>query len=109
MIIYFIFNITNFSVIITFLTNLPVSVVLILLNFLTNSSFLLTYLVYLVSNVPLSNLSTLLFKLLKPLGTFFNLSISNLSTSDFKLGKSGFLAKSNVSTHVAFFISVFVA
>ena len=33
-----------------------------------------------VSNLPISNLSTLLFKLLKPLGTFFNLSISSLST-----------------------------
>ena len=43
-------------------------------------------------------LSNLLFKLLKPLGTFFNLSLSNLSISDFKLAKSAFLAKDDVST-----------
>ena len=30
------------------------------------------------------------FQLLKPLGTFFNLSISSLSTLDFKLAKSTF-------------------
>ena len=56
-----------------------------------------------VSNFPMSNLSALLFKLL---GTFFNLSMSNLSTSDFKLAKSVFLAKSDVSTPVAFFKSL---
>ena len=44
-----------------------------------------------------------IFKLFKPLGTFFNLSISNLSISDFKLSKSVFfLAKSDISTPVAF-------
>ena len=43
-------------------------------------------------------LSNLLFKLLKPLGTFFNLSLSNLSISDFELAKSAFLAKDDVST-----------
>ena len=38
-----------------------------------------------------SNLSTLLFKLFKLVGTFFiYLSISNLSTLDFKLAKSTF-------------------
>ena len=51
----------------------------------------------------ISNWSTLLFKLLNLFGIFFNLSISNLSTSNFKLSKSVFLAKSNVSTTVAFF------
>ena len=56
----------------------------------------------------MSNLSTLLFKLLKQLGTFFNLSISNLSTSDFKSAKSVFLAKSNVSTTAAFLKSASV-
>ena len=45
-----------------------------------------------------------IFKLFKPLGTFFNLSISNLSISDFKLAQSVFLA-----TPVAFFKSSFVA
>ena len=54
------------------------------------------------TNLSTSNLSTLLFKLIKPLGTFFNLSISNLSTLDFKLAKLTFLAKSDVSTPVAF-------
>ena len=45
-----------------------------------------------------TNLTTLLFKLLKLRGTFFNLSIANLSTSDFELAKSAFLLKSYVST-----------
>ena len=40
------------------------------------------------TNLSISNLSTLLFKLVKPLVTFFNLSIPNLSTSDFKLAES---------------------
>ena len=61
------------------------------------------------TNLSTSNLSTLLFKLLKLVGTFFNLSMPNLSTSDFKLAKSVFLAKSDVSTLVAFFKSVFLA
>ena len=46
---------------------------------------------------------SLLFKLIKLLGTFFNLLISNLSTSDFKLAKLTFFAKSDVATSVAFF------
>ena len=45
---------------------------------------------------------TLLLKLLKLFGTFLNLPLSNLSTSDFKLANSLFLAKSDVSTPVAF-------
>ena len=81
---------------------------LILLTFPTNSSYsvflttlFLTTLLSLLkltgvsSNLPISNLSTLFFKLLKPLDTFLNLSISNLSTSDIKL--SIFLVKSSVS------------
>ena len=56
----------------------------------------------------MSNLSWLLFKLSKLLGMFFNSSISYLSTSDFKLVKSFFLAKSDLSTLVAFFKSAFV-
>ena len=55
------------------------------------------------TNLSKSNLSTLLFKLLKLVGTFFSLSISNLSTSDFTLAKSTFLAKDYVSIPVAFF------
>ena len=50
------------------------------------------------TNLSTSNLSALLFQLLEPLGTFFNLSIYNL-----------FLAKDDVSTPVAFFKSAFVA
>ena len=46
--------------------------------------------------------------MLKLLGVFFNLSISNLSKSDFKLDKSVFLTKSDLSTPVAFFKSEFV-
>ena len=42
------------------------------------------------TNLSTSNLSTLLFKVLKLVGTFFNLSRSSLSTSDFKLIKSIF-------------------
>ena len=45
--------------------------------------------------------------LVKLLGTYFNLSIPNLSTSGFKLAKPIFLAKSDVSTSVAFFKSAF--
>ena len=61
------------------------------------------------TNLSKSNSSTLLFKLFKSLGTFFNLSNFNLSTSDFKLGKLVFLAKDDASTPVAFFKSAFVA
>ena len=87
------------------------------LTFLTNSSYsvlLTTYLVFLffttsrsllkstelVSNLQMSNLYTLFFKLLKSFGIFSNLSI-HISTSDFKLAKSAFLAK-YVSTPFAF-------
>ena len=56
-----------------------------------------------------SNLSTLLFELLKLVGTFSNLSISNLSILDFKLAKSTFLANFNESTPTAFFKSHIVA
>ena len=57
----------------------------------------------------MSHLSTLLFKLFKPIGTFFDLSISNLSTSDFKVAKSVLLAKYDGSTGAAFLKSVFIA
>ena len=45
----------------------------------------------------------------KPTETVFSLSISILSTSDSNPGKSGFVAKLDVSTPVAHFKSVFVA
>ena len=48
------------------------------------------------NNLSTSNLSTLLFQLLKLAQTFFTLSISNLLTLDFKLAKSTFLAKDDV-------------
>ena len=95
--------------------------VLILLTILTNSLFsvfLTTFFTSIlnllkptgvVSNFPISSLSTLLFKLLKLFGTIFNLSMSNLSTLDFKLAISIFLAKSDVSTPIAFLKSDFVA
>ena len=47
--------------------------------------------------------------MLKLVETFFSLSISNLSILDFKLAKSTFLAKDDVSIPVSFFKSVFVA
>ena len=53
-------------------------------------------------HVSASNLSTLLLKLLKLFGTFFDLSISNSFTLDFKLAKSVFLAKDDVSAPIAF-------
>ena len=55
-----------------------------------------------------SDLSTLPFKLVTLVGTFFILSISNLSTLDLKLAKPTFLANFDVSTPVAFFKSAFV-
>ena len=54
------------------------------------------------------NLFTLLFKLLKLLGIFFNLLISYLSTSDLKLAKSTFLENFDESTLIAFFKPVLV-
>ena len=55
-----------------------------------------------------SNLSKLLFKLLKPLYTLSNSSMYNLSISDFRLGKWAFSENLNVSKPVAFFKSDFV-
>ena len=48
----------------------------------------------------------LIFKLLKPLGTFLIYQYLQLSTTDFKLAKSTFF---DVSIPVAFFKSAFVA
>ena len=62
-----------------------------------------------VSNLPISNLSTLLFKLLKPVGTnisiFSNISISNLSISGFKLAKSAFFLQNLMYQHLLRFLS----
>ena len=54
-------------------------------------------------------MSTLLFKSLKLLGTFSNLSVSYLSILDFKLAKPTLLAPVYVLTPVAFLKSDFVA
>ena len=43
-----------------------------------------------------------LLNLLKLTGTVFKLLVSNSSTSNFKLAKLAFLAKSDVTTPVAF-------
>ena len=61
------------------------------------------------TNLSTSNLSTLLFKFLKLVGTFFNSSIANISTLDFNLSKSTFLAIFDASKPVAFFKSAFAA
>ena len=55
-----------------------------------------------------SSLTTLL-SLLKSTGVVYNLPISNLSTLDFKLAKSTNLVNFDVSTPVAFFKYDFVA
>ena len=55
------------------------------------------------TNLLTSNLFILFFKFFKLVGACFNLSISNLSTLDFKLTKSVFLAKDDLSTPAAFF------
>ena len=62
--------------------------------FLTSSSYVL------FSTISFSTKS---FSLLKSVGIVFNLSISSSSTIHFKLTKSVFLAKSDISTSVAFF------
>ena len=59
------------------------------------------------NNLSTHFLSTLLYKFLKLVGTFFSLPISNLATLDFNLAKATFLAKHDVSIPVAFFKSVF--
>ena len=48
------------------------------------------------TNLSKCKLSTLLFRLFKLVGIFFNLSISILSTLDFKLAKVNFLANFDV-------------
>ena len=78
----------------------PKMLFLLFLNFIIYTSFL-TKLFFTTSlssvkstetgtNLSISNLCTLLFKVFKPLDKHFNLSLSNLSTSDFKLAKSVF-------------------
>ena len=103
------------------LTESLVSIVSISLDFLTNSSYSVFFrtsifttalsllkLTRVISNLSICNLSTLLSKQLKPLNTFFNLSISYLSTSAFKLVKSDFLANFDVSTPFPFSKCAFI-
>ena len=89
-----------------FLTNLSYAVFLTTLLFPTSLS--LPKSTGVVCNLSISNLSTLLFKLLKSFGILSNLSISILSTFDLKVVKSTFLAKSDVSTSVVFLSQVFL-
>ena len=83
------------------------SSILLTLIFLTTSFFTKLFSLLesteTVINLSASNLSTLLFKLLKPLGLSFSLSTSNI-----KLAKSTFSANFDVSTPVAFLKSAFV-
>ena len=58
------------------------------------------------TNSSTSNLYTLLSILLKLVGRFSNLLISTLSILHYKLTKSNFLAKFDVSKPVSFFKSV---
>ena len=102
MIISFLFNFfsINFCVIVSFFDQITIISSLNIVNFFNQFIIFILFSLFkqtgIVSNSPIYNLSILLLKLFKPLGTFFSLSISNLSTSDFKLGKSDFLAKSDV-------------
>ena len=80
---------------------------IILILALYTSSFTILFILHKSAGIG-TNLSTLFFKLLKLIGTFFNVSLSDLFTSDFKLVKSDFLAKSEVSTLAQFFKSTFV-
>ena len=80
--ISFIYNIFDHSIMHIFFNNIVFTISLSLLKSAGAGTYLST-----------SNLSTLLFKLLKLLATFLNLSIPNLSASDFKLVKSVVFSK----------------
>ena len=75
-------------------------------NFIFTSSITILKSTGKVPNFPVFNLSTLLSKLLQPLGPFLIWSISNLSTLDFKVTKS--TTSFDISKPVAFFKSAFV-
>ena len=102
----FIFNFTNFCVIVSFLTKLLTLAVLfstavrtvivsklVILGTSPLASFILALREALVARLKMSGISSsiflahalyiYLFQQYKLLGTFFNLSVSNLSTSDF--------------------------
>ena len=83
---YFLFNLVNFRVMFSFLTNLLRSIAL---TFVTNSSY---------TPFLTTSFSTKLPKLLKSVETVFSLLLSCLSTSAFKLANSDITAKSDVST-----------
>ena len=84
-----------------FLTNSSYSVFLTTSFFTTSLSLLKSACV--VPDLPIFNLSTLCFKLLKSLRTFSNSSMSSLSVCDFKVARSAFSTNCDVSTFVVFF------
>ena len=94
---YFVFNILYLRIIHIFLNDIIFTTSLSLLKSARAGADLLT-----------SNLSTLLFKLLKLVVTLFSLSKSNLSSLDFKLAKSTYLANFDISIPAAVFKSTFV-
>ena len=98
MISNFLFNFTNFCAIVDFLTKLVVSVVLIALTFLTNSS----YTSFLTTYLPTTSLN-----FFKSTGRASNLPISNLSIFNSELAKSTFLPNLVVSTPVFFLFFCF--
>ena len=63
-------------------------------SFLTTSFFITSLSLFksteIGTNLSTSKLSRLLYKLFKLIGTFYNLPISNLSTLDFRLAKLNF-------------------
>ena len=84
------------------------SIIFIFFNIIFTTSLSLLKLTRTATYLSTSNLSTLLFRVLKLLNTFFNLPVSDLSTSDFKLAKSTFLANFGVLSG-SFFKYAFVA
>ena len=95
---YLVFNIFDLSIIFSFL----------LISFFTSIISLLKS-TGVLSNFPVSNLSTLTFKMLKALINWFNSSTSILSALDSKLTKLIFLANFDLSTSVRFLKSAYVA
>ena len=90
---------SGFDLSVSYLVFKIIPLVWILYIFETN----LSYTVFLTAS-----LFTTLLSLLTSAGTI-NLSMPILSTSAFKLVKSDFAARLDISTHAAFFKSVFVA
>ena len=111
----------------SFVLRVAVVAKLLILGILVLTSLILGFRVVLVAKLVVSGISSLIifilalytsflttsffsttFSLLKSTGADTNLSIFNLSASGFKLGKSTFFEKFDVSTPVTFFKSVFI-